>query len=120
MLRTALLISCTREEASKLRSRAAYEDRGVSSYLRRVLSQAIAFDEMMMARYSRVFPVGRPPDTRSRGYRKTAVLLRCSVELAEQIRSAAARRETTISGYVLHCLNRRWELERPSMPKLFF
>jgi hypothetical protein len=38
--------------------------------------------------------------------KRTALLIRCSVEEAEQIRAAARKQHRTLSGYVLHCLHR--------------
>lgn len=43
--------------------------------------------------------------------KRTALLIRCSVEEAEAIRSAARNSGRTLSGYVLHCLNNRLRVE---------
>lgn len=43
--------------------------------------------------------------------KRTALLIRCSVEEAEQIRAAARRQYRTLSGYVLHCLRNRLKVE---------
>jgi uncharacterized protein (DUF1778 family) len=50
--------------------------------------------------------------------KRTALLIRCSVEEAERIRSAAKKEGRTLSGYVLHCLHRRLELEGEMEMKL--
>jgi hypothetical protein len=42
---------------------------------------------------------------------RTAVLLRCSTQEADRIRVAAQRRETSISGFVLHSLHRAWQVK---------
>lgn len=43
--------------------------------------------------------------------KRTALLIRCSVEEAEQIRAAAQKSHRTLSGYVLHCLQNRLRIE---------
>ena len=43
--------------------------------------------------------------------KRTALLIRCSVEEAEVIRDAARRSGRTLSGYVLHCLHNRLRVE---------
>jgi hypothetical protein len=43
--------------------------------------------------------------------KRTALLIRCSVEEAEAIRSAARNSGRTLSGYVLHCLRNRLRIE---------
>ena len=43
--------------------------------------------------------------------KRTALLIRCSVEEAEAIRLAAKRSGRTLSGYVLHCLRNRLKAE---------
>jgi len=50
--------------------------------------------------------------------KRTALLIRCSVEEAERIRSAAKKDGRTLSGYVLHCLHQRLELEGEMEMKL--
>jgi hypothetical protein len=43
--------------------------------------------------------------------KRTALLIRCSVEEAEAIRASARKSGRTLSGYVLHCLRRRLNIE---------
>ncbi len=43
--------------------------------------------------------------------KRTALLIRCSVEEAEAVRAAARRQYRTLSGYVMHALNNRLEIE---------
>ncbi len=42
---------------------------------------------------------------------RTALLIRCTVEEAEAVRAAARRQYRTLSGYVMHALNNRLEIE---------
>ncbi len=43
--------------------------------------------------------------------KRTALLIRCTVEEAEAVRAAARRQYRTLSGYVMHALNNRLEIE---------
>jgi len=107
MNRTALLISCSEEEASKIRTRAEYDFRGVSAYVLNIVLRAVELDEKLLGQFQRLSPL--PTQIRVPG-RRTAVLVRCSDEQASRIRAAATRRSTTISGFVLNCLYRNWEV----------
>jgi len=42
---------------------------------------------------------------------RTALLIRCSVEQAEQIREAARREHRTVSGFVLNCLEYKLRIQ---------
>ena len=50
-------------------------------------------------------------DIMPRNAKRTALLVRCSVEEAKEIRAAARNSGRTLSGYVLHCLNNRLRVE---------
>jgi uncharacterized protein (DUF1778 family) len=116
--RTALLIRCSADEAAAIRDRAERDRRTISAYMLTRLVAALRVEEMLFERLSRFREFNqaaartplRPPGPRS------AILLRCSVEEAKQIRVAAGRRQTTISGFVLHALRRSWKVteETPS------
>ncbi len=43
--------------------------------------------------------------------KRTALLIRCTAEEAEAVRAAARRQYRTLSGYVMHALNNRLEIE---------
>ena len=107
MSRTAILISCSEEEATKIRTRAEYDFRGVSAYVLNIVLRAVELDEKLLGRFHKLSAL--PTRTRVL-YRRTAVLVRCSDEQASRIRAAAGRRSATISGFVLHCLNRNWDI----------
>jgi hypothetical protein len=50
-------------------------------------------------------------DIMPRCAKRTALLIRCSVEEASAIRSAARKSGRTLSGYVLNCLRTRLRVE---------
>jgi uncharacterized protein (DUF1778 family) len=49
---------------------------------------------------------------------RTALLIRCSLEEAQQIRTAARREHRTVSGYVLNCLQQKLKIEAAVQRKL--
>lgn len=107
MSRTAILISCSEEEATKIRTRAEFDFRGVSAYVLNIVLRAVDLDEKLLGQFHKLSPL--PAPTRVPGHR-TAVLIRCSDEQAFRIRAAAKRRSTAISRFVLNSLNRNWDV----------
>src|SRR5215467_632189 len=110
--RTALLICCSAEEAQKVRREAEHERRTMAGYVLNILLRALTLEERLAARLSdfqRLNRVLARTPVRSPGVR-TAILVRCTVDEANRIRAAARRRDTTISGFVLHCLHRSWDI----------
>src|SRR5215471_19310825 len=107
MSRTAILISCSEEEATKIRTRAEFDFRGVSAYVLNIVLRAVELDEKLLGQFHKLSPL--PAAIRVPG-RRTAVLIRCSDEQAFRIRAAAKRRSTTISRFVLNSLNRNWDV----------
>lgn len=111
--RAALLINCSAEEALTVRERAKLEHRGISSYLLNIVMRSVDFEEKLWAKAGGFHALKRslsrtpirPPGPR------TTVLLRCSTEESERIRRAAEMRDTTICGFVLHCLKRSWDVK---------
>lgn len=106
--RTALLIRCSVQEAGQIRDGAHKERRSVSNYVLNILDRALRTEELMFARLQHGPSLNQ---TLSRLPRlvpgpRTAVLLRCTDYEASRIRAAARRRDTTISGFVLHSLRR--------------
>ena len=110
--RTALLIRCSVDEAASIRDRAERDRRTVSAYVLTRLDAALQMEELLFARLSRfqefnrlsIRAPARPPGPR------TAILLRCSEDEAKRIRATAERRQTTISGFVLHAIRRSWKV----------
>ena len=105
--RTAFLIRCTETEAGTIRNQAKREQRSISGYVLAVLDRSIATERMP---FERDFDRGW---TRTFGTR-TALLIRCSIPEADQIRIAARRRDMSIHSFALHCLRRSWNTERAS------
>jgi hypothetical protein len=103
--RTALIISCSREQAATIHQQARFERRTVSAYVLRILMRWLDLEERLAARQERpltaYYPV-RPTGTR------TTMLIRCSKAEAHRIRAGAKRRCTTISWFVLHTLALAW------------
>jgi|SRR5215831_15743267 len=106
--RTALIISCTREQAATIHQRADLERRTLSGYVLRILMRWLDLEERLIGIQQET---GRPltayQPVRFPGP-KTTMLLRCSKEEAHRIRVGAKRRGTTISWFVLHSLALSW------------
>src|SRR5215831_1176355 len=105
--RTALIISCSREQAPTIHQRADLERRTVSGYVLHILMRWLNLEEKVAcAKAGRPLtpfqPVQPPPSNR------TTMLIRCSKEEAQRIRAGAKRRSTTISHFVLHALAVSW------------
>jgi hypothetical protein len=105
MPRAVLLIACSKEEASTIREKAAEETRTISAYVLRIVMRSVQIDEKFFADFRRLAHLNsalvkpRP---------RTVVLIRCSDKESARIRATAVRRDSTISGYVIHCLRRSW------------
>ena len=84
MSRTAILISCSEEEATKIRTRAEYDFRGVSAYVLSIVLRAVELDEKLLGQFHKLTPL--PARTPVLG-RRTAVLVRCSDDQASRIRA---------------------------------
>ena len=110
--RTALLICCSVEEAASIRNEAEGERRTVSNYVLNIVMRTVAMEEdLLRPRDVRLPDRMLPkPTVRSPGPR-TAILIRCSIAEARKIRAIAKRKETTISGFVLQCLRRSWNIK---------
>lgn len=50
---------------------------------------------------------------------RTALLIRCSVEQAQQIREAARREHRTLSGFVLNCLDYKLRIQAAVKEKMY-
>lgn len=109
--RTALLIYCTAEQAERIRARAEEEHRTVSGYILNIVMRAVRNEEQLAATligYQRLHPIERFPIPSNE---RTTVLMRCLRGEAERIRRAAKERDTTISSFVLRCVERAWSLQ---------
>lgn len=109
--RTALIISCSREQAATIHQRAELERRTVSAYVLRILMRWLDLEERLVGiqhdtgrRLTAYQPVRFPGP-------RTTMLIRCATEEAHRIRMGAKRRSTTISWFVLHSLALCWSAE---------
>jgi uncharacterized protein (DUF1778 family) len=110
--RAALIISCSRQEADTVREKAELERRTMSAYMLRIVMRNVLFDERLVATHEALAPWD-PHFLSPPAKPRTSMLIRCSGDEAARIRAAAKRRETTISGFVLHGLSSSWDLKRP-------
>src|SRR5215469_11040276 len=109
--RAAILISCSKEEAAKIREAAKAERRTISGYVFNIVIRAAEFDAVLLARSAGIKKLSTLSKSVVRGpVPKTTMLLWCSPEESAQIRRAAKMRETSISGFILHSLKRCWEV----------
>jgi uncharacterized protein (DUF1778 family) len=121
MARTALLIRCSAREAGRIREDAAAERRSVSAYVLTIVVRSLEVEEALSVRLRNGLSSWNRNLSQTRVRRtepRTAILVRCSIDEAARIRAAAARREVTISGFVLHSLRRAWNVRDagPSIP----
>ena len=126
--RATLLINCSQREARRIRETATRQRRTISGYVLNILMKAIRFDESLTrlrevggeeklaVRHLEFYGLGgfsaRPSGPR------TTMLLSCSKEDAHRIRETAKRKETTMSGLVLHALRLAWAADRGSSHRL--
>ena len=103
--RTALIISCSREQAVTIHQRAASERRTVSAFVLRILMRWLDLEERLARQQERPLTAYHP--VRPSG-KRTTMLIRCSKDEAHRIRAGAKRRCTTISWFVLHTLALAW------------
>jgi uncharacterized protein (DUF1778 family) len=104
--RTSLLLRCSPEEAAKVRHHAALEHRSVAGYLLFVLERNLAIEEKYSDAYTPLMVQQSQEETTRED--RTAIHLRCSVEQANRIRKAAARRQLSISKFIVFALQRSW------------
>jgi len=111
--RASLLINCSVQEAREIRAQAKLQRRTVSGYALNIAMRAVGYDDQLFARFKRLSGFGSTWGHQHRAARpRTTMHLHCSEAEADRIRNAAKRRETTISGFVLHCVRRSWEVNR--------
>ena len=99
MARTALLIRCEADEADRIRVEAQKERRTISSYVLRIALRAAADRRLSEFNHYRRSPTAGP---------RSAVLVRCTVSEAEQIRESARRSEMPINAFILRALKSTW------------
>ena len=111
MTRTALLIRCQADEADRIREEAQKEHRTISSYVLYVALKEVVACRLLseLNHYRR-----SPTSSRVMGPRG-AILVRCTVTEAEQIRETARTRQMPINAFVLWALRSTWD-SRPTQP----
>src|SRR5262249_17597215 len=108
--RTALLICCSRHEARAIRARARLQRRSVSAYVMNIVMRGVGYEEDLFAGLREFRRIWGWKKLRVPGPR-TTMHLHSSVREARRIRNEAKRGETSISGFVLHCMRRSWDVE---------
>jgi uncharacterized protein (DUF1778 family) len=105
--RTSLILRCSQEHADKIRQRAAIEHRHVAGYILRLLEGNLRIEETYDDRFTLAM-VRETLEERTRTANQTAIHVRCTTEQAARIRKAAARRELSISKFIMFALERSW------------
>jgi len=116
---TSLIVRCSREDAARIRKEASSGHRSLSGYLLYVLERTFYIEDrvppLALARQAQLMGAHRYQNPR------TAIQLCCTVEQAARIRQYAARRELSISAFVVFSLRRVWKaydhLREGSAPK---
>jgi len=110
MLRTSLLIRLSREDAARVRAEASSEYRSLSGYLLYVLERSFSIEERVARGASESLLSKQARAVVGPQLKKlhTAVHLRCTVEQAARIREHSARRQLSISDFVVFSLRRLW------------
>src|SRR5262249_10535697 len=85
--RTALLISCSAEEARTIREREKFGGREISVYFLNILMGALDLEKRFLAKSTGLhgFHTSPPKNTIRPAGQKTAILLRCLKEESERI-----------------------------------
>lgn len=109
--RTSLLIRLSHEDAVRIRQEASSEHRSLSGYLLNVLERSFFIEQKVSHGASTPMLRMQARATLGPQVKKlyTAVHLRCTVEEAARIRAYAARRQLSISDFVLFSLRRLWK-----------
>ena len=117
--REALLVHCAKSEAQKIREIAKRQRRTISGYVLYVLMRAVRLNENLMrmraagvnevpfAHLIETYGLNRAPAMKAPGPR-TTMLLWCSKQEAQRVRTLASKRGLTISAFVLHTLTCTW------------
>jgi hypothetical protein len=111
-VRPSLLINCSRREAQEVRAKAGFQRRTVSAYVINIVIRAVQVSERLASSLGVLpqFTLGRGKGARAVRPR-TTLHIYCTTDEAKRIRNAAQSRKMTISGFVLGCLRRSWEVE---------
>jgi len=105
-----LLIRLSHEDAARIRKEASAEHRSLSGYLLNVLERSFFIEQKVAHGASTPMLSRQARATLGQQCKKlhTSVHLRCTVEEASRIRAYAARRQLSISDFVVFSLQRLW------------
>jgi hypothetical protein len=106
--RTSILLRCSPEAAARIRYHAAREHRTVAGYLLFILERNLDIEEKYHDGYTPFMVAQVRDEQNGEKEERTAIHLRCSVEQANRIRRAAARRQLSISKFIVFALERSW------------
>ena len=111
--RTSLLIRLSREDAARIHQEASSEYRSLSGYLLCKLERSISLEAKALGEASETVKAllskwGLETIGPQCKRLNIAVHLRCTVEEAARIREWAARRQLSISDFVVFSLRRSW------------
>jgi hypothetical protein len=110
--RSSLIVRCSRDDAARVRTHAAAERRTVSGYVLYILDRSFWVEGHLLKGLDGSFLAAQArfiESKRGDGDPRTALHLRCSAGLAQKIRAYAARRELSISDFVMFSLWRSWD-----------
>ena len=106
-LRASVIVRCSQEDAVRIRKEASSEHRSLSGYLLNQLERTFDIEDKVPGRVAafqaRVIKIYADKSIR------TAIHLRCTSEQAASIRKYAARRELSLSDFVVFSVRRVWE-----------
>ncbi len=108
MARTALLIRCDVHEADKIRAESKKARRTIGAYVLEEVLKVVSVDDQVFCKLKYYRPLERLFRRSSSLNRRTAILVRCSVEDGERVRQAAQRRSIPINAFVLRALKMIW------------
>ena len=109
--RASLIIRCSRDDAARIRAQAAADNRSVSGYLLHMMERSIWVEDRVARGLTKSFLAAQAHfmEGRRTGATRTAIHLRCSSAQADAIRGYAARRQLSISDFVMFSLWRDWD-----------
>jgi hypothetical protein len=105
--RASVIVRCSQIDAARIRKEASREHRSLSGYLLHVLERSFFIEDKVpepaLVRQGWFLRIQADENIR------TAIHLRCTAEQAARIRRYAARRELSLSDFVMFSLRRLWE-----------
>jgi hypothetical protein len=112
-MRASLLINCSQQEAEQVRKKAGLQRRTVSGYVINIVMRAVEFSDGLVSHLGgpAFFKLSQGKKVKGAAPR-TTLRIYCATDEAQRIRAAASQRKMTISGFVLSCLRRSWEIEK--------